>query len=39
MPLLRLFELEEVCAELQHALRDRPDSAGVPLRALAALAG
>jgi predicted trehalose synthase len=39
MPLLRLFELEEVCAELQHALLDRPDSAGVPLRALAALAG
>jgi maltose alpha-D-glucosyltransferase / alpha-amylase len=37
-PLLRLFELETACADLQQALLTRPDWAGVPLRALAALA-
>jgi maltose alpha-D-glucosyltransferase/alpha-amylase len=39
MPLLRLFELEVACADLQRALANRPDWAGVPLRRLAALAG
>jgi predicted trehalose synthase len=37
-PLLRLFELETACADLQQELPTRPDWAGVPLRALAALA-
>jgi len=36
-PLLRLFELEVACADLQRFLPVRPDWAGVPLRALAAL--
>ena len=39
MPLLRLFELEVACADLQRALANRPDWVGVPLRRLAALAG
>jgi len=37
-PLLRLFELEVACADLQRMLLARPDWAGVPLRKLAALA-
>src|SRR5215469_5112713 len=37
MPLLRLFELEGACADLQRELRGRPDLVGVPLRTLAAL--
>jgi maltose alpha-D-glucosyltransferase / alpha-amylase len=37
MPLLRLFELEEACADLQRELLGRPDWAAVPLRSLAAL--
>ena len=37
MPLLRLFELEEACADLQRELPGRPDWAAVPLRTLAAL--
>jgi len=37
MPLLRLFELEEACADLQRELPGRPDWVGVPLRTLAAL--
>jgi predicted trehalose synthase len=37
-PLLRLFELEVACADLQRMLLARPDWAGVPLRRLAALA-
>jgi maltose alpha-D-glucosyltransferase / alpha-amylase len=37
-PLLRLFELQGACADLQQELLSRPDWAGVPLRALAALA-
>jgi maltose alpha-D-glucosyltransferase/alpha-amylase len=37
MPLLRLFELEEACADLQRELHGRPDWAAVPLRTLAAL--
>jgi maltose alpha-D-glucosyltransferase/alpha-amylase len=37
-PLLRLFELQAACAELQQELLGRPDWVGVPLRALAALA-
>jgi maltose alpha-D-glucosyltransferase/alpha-amylase len=36
-PLLRLFELEEACADLQRELPGRPDWVGVPLRTLAAL--
>jgi len=36
-PLLRLFELEEACADLQRELPGRPDWAAVPLRTLAAL--
>ncbi|HET7757150.1 MAG TPA: hypothetical protein VFK87_07830, partial [Steroidobacteraceae bacterium] len=39
MPLLRLFELEAACADLQRALIGRPDWVGVPLRILAALSG
>jgi maltose alpha-D-glucosyltransferase/alpha-amylase len=35
--LLRLFELEVACADLQRELLGRPDWAGVPLRGLAAL--
>ncbi len=38
-PLLRLFELEGACADLQRALLHRPDWVGVPLRILAAIAG
>jgi predicted trehalose synthase len=37
-PLLRLFELQAACADLQQELLGRPDWVGVPLRALAALA-
>jgi maltose alpha-D-glucosyltransferase/alpha-amylase len=37
MPLLRLFELEEACSDLQRELPGRPDLAAVPLRTLAAL--
>jgi maltose alpha-D-glucosyltransferase / alpha-amylase len=37
-PLLRLFELQAACADLQRELLGRPDWAGVPLRRLAALA-
>jgi maltose alpha-D-glucosyltransferase/alpha-amylase len=37
-PLLRLFELEGACADLQRELLGRHDWAGVPLRVLAALA-
>jgi maltose alpha-D-glucosyltransferase/alpha-amylase len=37
MPLLRLFELEAACADLQRALIGRPDWVGVPLRILLAL--
>jgi maltose alpha-D-glucosyltransferase/alpha-amylase len=37
-PLLRLFELQGACADLQRELLNRPDWVGVPLRALAALA-
>jgi maltose alpha-D-glucosyltransferase/alpha-amylase len=37
MPLLRLFELEGACADLQRELLGRPDWAAVPLRTLAAL--
>jgi maltose alpha-D-glucosyltransferase / alpha-amylase len=36
-PLLRLFELQAACTDLQQELLSRPDWAGVPLRALAAL--
>jgi len=36
-PLLRLFELEVACADLQRELLARPDWAAVPLRTLAAL--
>ena len=36
MPLLRLFELEAACADLQRALLGRPEWVGVPLRVLAA---
>jgi predicted trehalose synthase len=36
-PLLRLFELEIACADLQRELLGRPDWAAVPLRVLAAL--
>ncbi|MBV8144015.1 MAG: maltose alpha-D-glucosyltransferase [Gammaproteobacteria bacterium] len=39
MPLLRLFELEGACADLQRAMLGRPDWVGVPLRMLAELAG
>jgi maltose alpha-D-glucosyltransferase/alpha-amylase len=39
MPLLRLFELETACADLQRALLNRPDWVGVPLRTLAGLSG
>jgi maltose alpha-D-glucosyltransferase / alpha-amylase len=39
MPLLRLFELDGACADLQRDLLGRPDWVGVPLRALVALAG
>jgi maltose alpha-D-glucosyltransferase / alpha-amylase len=39
MPLLRLFELDGACADLQRDLPGRPDWAGVPLRILAALSG
>ncbi|HVN45343.1 MAG TPA: maltose alpha-D-glucosyltransferase [Steroidobacteraceae bacterium] len=39
MPLLRLFELEGACADLQRRLLGRPDWVGVPLRILATLAG
>ena len=35
-PLLRLFEIEAACADLQHELLARPEWAGVPLRRLAA---
>jgi len=35
---LRLFELQAACADLQQELLGRPDWADVPLRALAALA-
>jgi predicted trehalose synthase len=38
-PLLRLFELETACADLQRALLNRPDWVGVPLRTLAGLSG
>ena len=37
--LLRLFELQIACADLQHELLSRPDGAGTALSALAALAG
>jgi len=37
VPLLRLFELEGACADLQRELPGRADWAGVPLRTLAAL--
>jgi maltose alpha-D-glucosyltransferase / alpha-amylase len=37
-PLLRLFELQGACADLQQELLSRPDWAAVPLRTLAALA-
>jgi maltose alpha-D-glucosyltransferase/alpha-amylase len=37
VPLLRLFELEDACADLQRELPGRPDWAAVPLRTLAAL--
>jgi len=37
VPLLRRFELEGACADLQRELPGRPDWAGVPLRTLAAL--
>ena len=37
VPLLRLFELEDACADLQRELPARPDWAAVPLRTLAAL--
>jgi maltose alpha-D-glucosyltransferase/alpha-amylase len=37
MPLLRLFELVEACADLQRELPGRPDWAAVPLRTLVAL--
>jgi maltose alpha-D-glucosyltransferase/alpha-amylase len=37
-PLLRLFELQAACADLQQELLGRPDWVGVPLRALAVLA-
>jgi maltose alpha-D-glucosyltransferase / alpha-amylase len=37
-PLLRWFELQGACADLQQELLSRPDWAGVPLRTLAALA-
>ena len=37
-PLLRLFELEVACADLQRELLGRPDWAGVPLRTLATMA-
>jgi maltose alpha-D-glucosyltransferase/alpha-amylase len=35
-PLLRLFELQAACTDLQHELVSRPDWAWVPLRTLAA---
>jgi len=35
-PLLRLFELESACADLQQELLARPEWVGVPLRRLAA---
>jgi maltose alpha-D-glucosyltransferase/alpha-amylase len=37
-PLLRLFELQTACADLQQELLNRPDWVGVPLRTLATLA-
>ena len=37
-PLLRLFELEAACRDLQQELLGRPEWAGVPLRRLAAMA-
>ena len=37
-PLLRLFELQGACADLQRELLGRPDWAAVPLHTLAALA-
>jgi len=36
-PLLRLFELQAACVDLQRELLSRPDWAGVPLRTLLAL--
>jgi predicted trehalose synthase len=36
-PLLRLFEVQAACADLQRELPGRPDWAGVPLRTLAAM--
>jgi maltose alpha-D-glucosyltransferase/alpha-amylase len=36
-PLLRLFELQAACVDLQQELLGRPDWAGVPLRTLLAL--
>ena len=39
LPLLRLFELEGACADLQKALLGRPEWVGVPLRILVTLAG
>jgi maltose alpha-D-glucosyltransferase/alpha-amylase len=38
-PLLELFELERALSELRHDLDHRPDWVGVPLAAVAALAG
>lgn len=37
-PLLRLFELQGACADLQQELAAHPDRAGLPLHVLAALA-
>jgi len=36
-PLLRLFELQAACVDLQQELLGRPEWAGVPLRTLLAL--